>query len=237
MLEPKNRSKSLVVLGKVMSFDTVPEGTDMNDVIREMEKVFDEYQKTSRSGKVIDDEMKVASLLKVSPPDLSFHLNMKVKDDTTFSELKELIANYEDSKRTWSSSSSTNAALPQQPAPMDVDAITVKGGERVKGKDKKGGNAGKSGINPNETCNNCGKTGHRKAQCWAVGGGAHVQGKVGKGGKDKEKGKPPMLKRRRSGRGNGGKCSLNKRAKIEMKALKAETLSAFSPILPRQGRR
>ena len=58
----------------------------------------------------------------------------------------------------------------------------------------------------------------------------------GKGGKHKEKGKPPrMLKRKRSGRGNGGKCSMNKRAKIEMKALKAETLSAFSPILDKGG--
>jgi len=47
------------------------------------------------------------------------------------------------------------------------------------------------------TCGNCGKTGHKKADCYLPGGGAHKPGKGG--GKDRSKGAP-------QGKGNGGKA-------------------------------
>ena len=88
-----------------------------------MEKIFDEYGKASASGKALDDELKVASLLKVAHKDLAFHLNLKVTPTTTFNDLKEIIKAYEKAKTKWDTSPTGNPAMPDTPVPMDVDAI------------------------------------------------------------------------------------------------------------------
>ena len=76
---------------------------------------------------------------------------------------------------------------------MEVDAVT-KG--KPKGKDKGKGKGKPKGET--RTCNNCGKVGHLRAECWAPGGGsadAAPQNDKGKDGKKKSRGKRKRKRR------------------------------------------
>ena len=94
--------------------------------------------------------------------------------------------------------------------PMDVDSLGTKGGG--KGKGKGGWKGGGQGAGKGSTtqfqgyCDNCGKWGHKKADCWAKpkDGSGKPDTKKGDGGKKDDKGKGKGKKGK--GKGKKGKA-------------------------------
>ena len=139
---------------------------------------------------MLSDDIKSASLELLVPSDLEKHLILNKNRLTTYDLMKQEIELVVESSlgskgsvaRPGTSSSSTG------PQPMDVDSITqwiaslVKGHSKGKGKGKSKGKEkgkgkgkdstkGSSGSNPNRdkdiVCHNCGKKGHKQADCWS----------------------------------------------------------------------
>ena len=142
----------------------------------------------------------------VLEPSLRVHIQMSLQDDTAFEELHQKTELYEQVSQRWSAEQ-IGLQLMVKPwgaheqdktaGPMDVDAMTYKGGKKggkkgggkkdEKGKNskgksfwskdggKKGGkeanrlakSVGKKRKGSNGACHNCGKQGHYARDCWA----------------------------------------------------------------------
>ena len=165
----------------------------------------------------ISNDLKMAAFEQLLPPDLENHLVLNKKRLCTYDLQKEEIEGILDSRigakvRELQIKPSSNRKAAGDP--MDVDAFNSKG---TKGKDKGKGKFGKydksSASYPSSSvvCWECGKNGHKAADCWskrAQGQGAgkgksHDKGK-GKGDGSKAKGGPGWKAPTGKGKGKKG---------------------------------
>ena len=149
------------------------------------------------SGSPLDENLKIATVMRCCPGQLRQHVQLNVKPGTRYAQARESMVAYELSTAAWSSAKILER---NQIAPMEVDRI--KGDREGKGKDKgkgkkgspkgkgdkgkskgkgkgssdqkgKGKESGKSqdkGKGKSKgPCFACGKTGHRAAECWQRG--------------------------------------------------------------------
>lgn len=123
----------------------------------------------------ISDEIKMAALEAMLPPDLEAHVQLNQSRFKTFDELLEEITRFVEHKtgKTLKMVSAASALANQSPLgdPMDVSSVGYMGAG-AKGKATKFLGA----------CHHCGKTGHKAADCWAKNGkGSGAKGTPGKG--------------------------------------------------------
>ena len=78
--------------------------------LRELEQKFVEYQTTS--GKVFDEDVKVAIVLGCSQHEIRTQLNLQIKHDSTYADLRSVVTTYDSASTNWSGS-----------VPMEVDRI------------------------------------------------------------------------------------------------------------------
>ena len=125
--------------------------------------------------RVLADDIKVAAVGGMVPEALEEHLVLNGKRLTTYASVREEIQAYLDTKygiRLKKADSSLTPGQSHLNDAMDIDSFN-------KGRGK-GGKRGKTWFSPKPqnkpkftgTCNNCGKVGHKKIDCWAPGGGA-----------------------------------------------------------------
>ena len=161
---------------------------------------FEQRRRPDGSRAQLDDDIKIAVLEAMCPPDLEKHLQLSRHRLSTYEEVRAELSNYLETR----AGTKVQLRLPgasrddSGPVPMDVGAFEKKG--KGKGKDGKGkGKGGKAagGKDQRETreCHNCGKVGHLARDCWAPkkdkkgGGGKPEKKKEGKGKEKKGKGK------------------------------------------------
>ena len=168
-LEPNARNRALGLLSRVISAPQPSPGVDFPDHLRLIESMMEEYERIK--NKPMDDDIKVASILKATPDELRENLSLKITDSTTYTQLREYILNYYTALRQW------------DPVPMDISQ--VKGGKHSKKGD---------GKTPFKPCRFCQKTNHSEDRCFKnpanLGSKSDPKGKKGKGGgKSKDAGK------------------------------------------------
>ena len=170
---------------------------------------FEQRRRPDGSRAQLDDDIKIAVLEAMCPPDLEKHLQLSRHRLSTYEEVRAELSNYLETR----AGTKVQLRLPgasrddSGPVPMDVGAFEKKG--KGKGKDKKGkGKGGKAagGKDQRETreCHNCGKVGHLARDCWAPKKDKN-QGGGGKPDKRKKEGKGKDKK----GKGKGGKSLHN----------------------------
>ena len=147
----------------------------LDDLIRRYEARKNE----SGAREVLSDDIKCTAIELLVPQDLEKHLILNKSRLTNYSLIKQeievLMETTLGSKSKIHRPGSVAASSSQGPAPMEVDAITqwlgslVKGKGKGKGKGPKGQSKGKDskGSGKGVECYNCGKIGHKAADCWS----------------------------------------------------------------------
>lgn len=175
-IEPKSGAAALGLLETILMVPPPPKGTNLRDAIVAVERLFSDYEATS--SEKLTNHLKIVALRKLLPAEMRVHVNMQIRDTTTYEDLKRAVTEYEVAERRYSSLGA-GVYDHQGPVPMEVDQVRqdTKGGKGDKpGKGKEKGN--------NPPCKTCGKS--HKGECWYK-SSAPAKG-AGKGGAQKGKG-------------------------------------------------
>ena len=198
--QPQIAQRKLAMLASIMSPDLSGPTPHTDEVFDDRwcawEKQISDYE--SQTGKTVDDDLKIAVLLKAAPGALRAHLQLNVQAyESSWIRLRAIIFMYLQSRRAFTipSLGGSSNSPPQEPVPMDIGEVDQHKGKGKGGKGKKGGGKGqgKDKRQQGVMCYHCGKEGHMTKDCWAK----QAQQQHGKGGYGK-KGKP-------KGKGKGGK--------------------------------
>jgi len=122
-------------LGAVGSYPDGPKGTNLRDAIVAVERLFSDYEATS--SEKLSNHIKIAALTKMLPPEMRVHVNMQIRDNTTYEDLKKTVTEYEVAERRYNPLAQ-NVYDHQGPALMEVDQIQQDGGKGKKGGNKSG---------------------------------------------------------------------------------------------------
>lgn len=175
-IEPKSGAAALGLLEAILTVPPPPKGKNLRDAIVAVERLFSDYEATS--SEKLSNHVKIAALRKLLPAEMRVHMNMQIRDQTTYEDLKKAVTEYEVAERRYDPLGSS-VYDHQGPMAMEVDQV------RQDTKGKKGDKPGKGrekGSNP--PCKTCGKV--HKGECWYK-GSAPAKG-AGKGGTQKGKG-------------------------------------------------
>ena len=183
---PSTRARSLALAQALASYSQfAKDKTVLEDVLS--------YEKMS--GTTYPQELKAATLIRRSENRLREHLQLTIKETTTYNEIREAVLSHEQASKTWSQESIMKSLNmkpdPNGPASMEVDRSQEKG----KGKGKYKGK------------------GKDKEKSWWLfpyggrGGQQKGKGKHDKGGKSKgkNKGKQSSKPKGKQKGNNGGK--------------------------------
>ena len=171
--EPKVRTRFAGVLLGLLNFDF---SGDMIAKVEAFERELAQYERTS--GEEVSDGIRVGVVLqRLEESSLKQHLLLNAERLSSWADFRSELINVRRAQQIVNASAQ----------PMEVGALDGKYGK----KGKKGGGKGKGSPSSDVVCHNCGRKGHRKADCW------YAQGKGGQGGGKGDKG---------AGKGqNGGK--------------------------------
>ena len=125
-IEPTSGAAALGLLETILSMPAPPKGTQLRDAIISMERLFVDYEATS--GQKLSDHLKLATLRRLLPPELRVHVNLLVKDDSTYENIKKAVSEYEVADRRYEPLKPEAVYDHGGVAPMEVDQI--KGGSR-----------------------------------------------------------------------------------------------------------
>ena len=200
--DPTTGGRKRALLNSILS----PNRTKLEELPQAMEKLMDsirlyERRRDSTGARTtISEDIKISVIERLVPAELERHLVLNRDRYVSFNDILGEIQSYVE-HQTGSKIKVFNSQGRVDPHnrpddPMDVGFF----GKGKKGKGKGGSKGGKPGDKKSETCFNCGKPGHRKADCWAPGGGKANSGPP-KQGSFKGSGK----KGSKSGNGQKGK--------------------------------
>ena len=201
--DPTTGGRKRALLNSILT----PNRTKLEELPQALEKLLDsirlyERRRDSTGARTtISEDIKISVIERLVPSELERHLVLNRDRYASFNDILGEIQSYVE-HQTGSKIKVFNSQGRVDPHnrpddPMDVGYF----GKGKKGKGKNSSKGGKPGDKKSETCFNCGKPGHRKADCWAPGGGKANSGppkhgdskgsgkKGSKGGKGKGKGK------------------------------------------------
>ena len=177
--EPVTRNRSMGLLTCLLTWPAFNQKSSYLAQILKFEAAVSDYEKT---GNVLSEEIRVAILMRSVSGNLKTWLQLRIADDSKYSEIRDAIVMFERSTTKWSESMFLGTEPKSEAVPMEVDR--VKGDGKGKGKfDSKG--KGKS-FGKNDK-------GHGKTGQWFQDSKGKSKGKgysqYGQDGKSKGKGK------------------------------------------------
>ena len=137
---PNTQSRGLALLTAVTSWPSFAMNQPLQGQLLKLEDGFEEVRKT---GTNLEDSLKMAILLKCLGGALKTQLNLTLKDDSTYTELREAVLKWDRAQQRWQSLVVIDDADPnngQYGMPMDINAMQQKGKNKGKhkGKEQKG---------------------------------------------------------------------------------------------------
>lgn len=122
----------------------------------------DAYEKISRAGSALGDEVKIAILLRCVTGALKTHPSFNLKENSKYNEVREEVLLWDRAHQKWSNlvqpqeDSGGGAGNHSDPVHMEIDRTKVKSGKFGKGKSNKGSSKGKQkGEKKNNVRSSC----------------------------------------------------------------------------------
>ena len=143
---PSTRARSLAIAQALATYPSFPKEKSVLESVLSFEQLVQEFEKLS--GTTYPAELKAATLIRCSESRLREHLQLTVKEDATYAQIREALLSHEQVSKTWSQETIMKsltlrndvATNPSGPAPMEIDRIEKKGKGKGKYKGKyKGG--------------------------------------------------------------------------------------------------
>lgn len=135
MSRPRSGAAALGLLEAILTVPPPPKGTNLRDAIVAVERLFSDYDATS--SEKLSNHIKIAALTKMLPPEMRVHVNMQIRDNTTYEDLKKTVTEYEVAERRYNPLAQS-VYDHQGLALMEVDQIQQDGGKGKKGGNKSG---------------------------------------------------------------------------------------------------
>ena len=177
-LRPTSKNRGLALMSAIMGWP----GFQMNQAVQpQLLKLEDAFEEARRASVTIQDEMKIAVLLRCLSGQLRTHVSLQLSEGMSYGELRECLLKWDRAQQRWG-----HLIASPDATPMEIDRVEWKGGK--KGDGKKGGgkepSKGKKGGKDGK-----GKSYGKKGEYKGKNGGKKGEGK-GKGAWDgKGKGK------------------------------------------------
>ena len=204
--QPSSRNRSLGLLHLIMQWPSFDMRSAILPQILKLEDSFKEYEKIATA---LSEELKFAVLLKRLSGQLKTYLQVSMRENMTYEELREATLRYDQCTIKWSQSmalGSSVSASNDTSGPMDVDRVekgkgkkgksksSGKGKDKGKGKQKsksneKGFHSGKGYGNQQQQSSWNSKGNSWQNSSWNSGDNSGKGGKSQKGGKSKDSGK------------------------------------------------
>ena len=203
--DPLTAGRKRNILRAILNPERVKWWENVRAAIEQLEDLFRRYEnRKNEAGEQerLSEDIKATSLELLVPSDIERHLLLNKGRLTTYAKTDLVIESSLGSKAPISRPGA--ASSDSGPAPMDVGSLTKvinslvkgkgsggKGKSKGKGKDK--GSGGKGSAFKDIVCFNCGKAGHKAAECWSKkkdgSNKGSSKGSKGGGKKGKSKGK------------------------------------------------
>ena len=98
-IEPASGAAAIGLLETILSIPEPPKGTPLRDLILAIERPFEDYEVSSNEK--LGENLKVATLRKLLPPELKVHATLLVKGGTTYQHVKKAVTEYEVADRSF----------------------------------------------------------------------------------------------------------------------------------------
>ncbi len=197
---PSTKQRSLSLAQALSSFPNFSNKLTLLENILQYEQLVSSYE--TSSGSVYPPDLKTATLIRCAPAKVRDHIQLSLKEDSTYSDVREALLSFDRVTRGFSAESIVKQLTYESSADrrddggvrdMEIYRIEWKGSWKGKGNNQKGGKSKDKGKNGFPFANSCGAFGR--------GRGA---GK-GKKGKDKSKGKGKSKNKGKDKKGQNGK--------------------------------
>ena len=140
---PSTRQRSLAIAQTLASYPPFNKEKSVMEQILQYEQLVGQFEELAATK--YPDELKSATLIRCAETKLREHLQLTVRDSTSFAQLKDLILGYEQASRSWNSETVLKS-LQNNPTgaddggsrPMEVDRVEEKGKYKGGKKGKKG---------------------------------------------------------------------------------------------------
>ncbi len=199
--EPTSRQRSLALAQALASYPVFSKDKSCLESILVYEQTVQQFEE--KSGTTYPGELKVATLMRCCNAKLREFLQLNIKDDATYAQVREHIMNYERVSKSWTQEQVLKAiqdpSKHEGPTPMEIDRVEkgYKGKGKEKGKSNKGGR---------------GQYGGWEAGAWGFGRG-RGRGKDGKGKGKKGRGRG-NYKGKGKGKSKNGKGKNQQKGKV-----------------------
>ena len=177
--DPVTAGRKRNILRAILNPERTKTWDGVRPAIEQLDDLIRRYEaRKNENGlrETLSDDIKCTAIELLVPQDLEKHLILNKSRLTSYALIKQeievLMETMMGSKSKIHRPGSAAASSSQGPAPMEVDSLAQWLGSLVKGKGKgsKGSSKGNKGGKTSDkdiTCYNCGKTGHRAADCWS----------------------------------------------------------------------
>ena len=135
----RQRTLALAHAGILASYPNFSKDKTVVESVLQYEALVDQFQELN--GTTYPHELKTATLMRCSDQRLREHLQLTIKEDTKYKDIRETLISHEKATQTWSQEAVLKSVQapkndPNGPAPMEVDRIEDKGKGKYKGKGK-----------------------------------------------------------------------------------------------------
>ena len=148
LFTPKTKARSMALLSAIMSFPAFKTDRTLLEQVQTLERLGDEYQKTSGSN--IADDILLTTLIRALPRAVQQHIQLGMTNSTTYQEVKDKVVAYERVSSTWTREkilvecgatplgAVTSYSSPGDSgvSPMEVNLVQKGKGKKGKGADK-----------------------------------------------------------------------------------------------------
>ena len=146
-LRPSTRGRGLALMSAIMAWPEFSMKTALQPQLLRLE---DSFMEAERAGVKVQDEVKVAVVLKCITGQLRTHVNLQLSEGMSYRDLREVLFKYDRAQQRWAHLVQTS-----DETAMEIDRVQDKGkgkkggkdgkGKGKKGRDEKGKSKGKSG--------------------------------------------------------------------------------------------